>query len=342
MKNGVKIGIIGCGHWGPNFVRNFSQMPHVKVSSVCDINPQRLHHIKQLYPAIKTFTNYRYILNDSDIDAVVIATPAVTHYTLTKELLLNNKHILVEKPIAMNIAEAEELIRLSIKKRRILMVGHTFMYNPAVKKIKEYIEKGEVGRVFYLHSRRTNLGPLRRDVSAMWDLAPHDISIFSYLLNANPIEVIARGQYYLQRDKEDVAFINLIYPKNIIANIHVSWLDPRKVREITVVGSKKMVIFDDLNLNEPVRLYDKRVMKKKYKQDYDSFEEFQMLIQEGEVIIPVVKIEEPLKIECRDFLECINENKNPLSDGGSGLNILKVLIAIQESLEKKGEAVSII
>lgn len=337
----INIGIIGCGHWGPNFVRNFSQLPDARVTSVCDINAQRLGHIKHLYPKVGTSTDYHNILNDHKVDAVVVATPAVTHYRFTKELILSNKHILVEKPIAMSVAEAEELIELSAKKKRILMVGHTFLYNPAVNKMKEYVEAGELGRVYYLHSRRTNLGPLRQDVSAMWDLAPHDISIFSYLLNMSPVEVIARGQCYLQKDKEDVAFITLVYPKNIIANIHVSWLDPRKVREITVVGNKKMLVFDDLSSNEPVRLYDKRVMKRKYKQDYDSFKEFQMLIQEGEVTIPKFKMDEPMRVECKSFLECIQNNKYPISDGENGLDVLKVLIAIQESMHKKGEVIPI-
>lgn len=337
----INIGIIGCGYWGPNFVRNLTHLSNTTVIAVCDMNPQRLSYIQQLYPTIKTSTDYRSVINNHKIDAVIIATPATTHYRLTKESLLKGKHVLVEKPIATNIAEAKETIELSVKKKRILLVGHTFIYNPAINKIKEYMGKGELGGIYYLHSKRTNLGPLRQDVSAMWDLAPHDISIFSYLLKSNPIEVIARGQDYLQKGKEDVVFITLIYPKKIIANIHVSWLDPRKVREITIVGKKKMAIFDDLNSKEPVRLYDNRIMKKKYKQVYNSFEEFQMIIQEGQVIIPKVKMEEPMRIECRHFIECIQRNRASLSDGNDGLNVLKVLVAIQESIDKKGKAISI-
>ncbi len=331
----IRIGIIGCGHWGPNFVRNFTQLSKAKVCVVCDINLQKLGHIRKLYPSISTSAHYESMLNNHNIDAVIIATPASTHYNLTKDSLLKDKHVLVEKPLAMKVDEAEELIELAKKKKRILMVGHTFIFNPAVNKIKTYIKKKELGRIYYLHSRRTNLGPLRQDVSAMWDLAPHDISIFSYLLDTKPVEVVAQGQDYLQKDKEDIAFITLIYPKKVIAHIHVSWLDPRKVREITIVGSKKMVIFDDLNLSEAVRLYDKRVMKKKYKQDYDTFKEFQMIINEGKIEIPKVKMDEPLRIECNHFLECIHNAKNPLSDGISGLNVLKVLVAIQHSLRNR-------
>ncbi len=341
MKDKINIGIIGCGHWGPNFIRNFSQLPGSRVWGVCDLDRKKLNHIRRLYPRVKTFADYKKILDSVYVDAVVISTPAITHYALTKEALNKGKHVLVEKPMSLNIKEAQELIVLSRDKKRILMVGHTFLYNSGINKLKELIKNKTLGRVYYLHSKRTNLGPLRKDVSAMWDLAPHDIAIFCYLLDEMPLEIIARGQDYLQKGKEDITFITLTYPDKIIVNIHVSWLDPRKVREITVVGSKKMAVFDDLNTNEPVRLYDKRVIMKKYKHDYDSFKEFQMLIREGEVIIPKISLEEPLKSECRNFLECVQKNAVPLSDGVNGLRVLRILTAIQESLDKKGKPVKL-
>ncbi len=336
----INIGIIGCGHWGPNFVRNFSQMADTCVWGVCDLDAKKTAHIKQLYPSLRIFGDHKNMLEDAAVNAVVISTPAATHYNLAKEALSKGKHVLVEKPVALVIDQAEELVKLAKEARRILMVGHTFLYNPAINKINDIIKSKELGKIYYLHSKRTNLGPLRKDVSAMWDLAPHDISIFNYLLQTKPVKVIARGQDYLQKGKEDVAFITLTYPKKIIANIHVSWLDPRKVREITIVGSKKMLVFDDLNLAEPIRIYDKRVMKKKYKQDYDTFKEFQMLIRDGEVTIPKVKTEEPLKIECRHFLECIKNGKVPLTEGRNGADVLKVLIKIQESIDKNGKPIS--
>lgn len=339
MNSKINIGIIGCGHWGPNFVRNFSQIPNAFVRGVCDLDKRKLKHIKQLYPLVKVFTDYKRILDDRVIDAVVISTPAITHYKLTKEALDKGKHVLVEKPIALVVNEAEELIELSKNTGRVLMIGHTFLYNQAVNKIKDVIRKKELGRIYYLHSKRTNLGPLRKDVSAMWDLASHDISIFHYLLETNPVEVIARGQDYLQKGKEDVSFITLTYPKGVIANIHVSWLDPRKVREITIVGSKKMLVFDDLNFFEPIRIYDKRVTKRRCKQDYDTFEQFQMLIREGQVITPRIKVEEPLKVECIHFLECVMDGKAPITGGRNGLDILKVLTTVQKSLDKDGEAI---
>lgn len=332
----VNIGIIGCGHWGPNYVRNFSSLGLARVKYVCDIQTSRLKSVKSQHPQIIITTNYRDILKDNSIDAVVISTNAGSHYELVKAALIHGKHVLVEKPFVLDIKDGQKLIELSKNKKKIIMVAHTFLYNLGIRKLKELIKNKSLGKIYYLHSKRTNLGPLRKDVSALWDLAPHDISIFNYLLEGEPIEVFARGNQYLQSGKEDVVFATLTYPRNIIANIHVSWLDPRKVREITVVGDKKMVVFDDLNAKEPVHLYDKRVMKKKFRQDYDSFEEFQMIIRDGKTTALKVKRDEPLRLECRHFIDCIRENKRPLSDGGDGLSVLNVLNGIQKSLAKKG------
>lgn len=337
----INIGIIGCGHWGPNFVRNFNGIKDTSVKYACDLNPDRLSHIRELYPSVITIRDYAHILNDPDIDAVVIATPANTHYRLSKESLLHNKNVLVEKPISLKINEAKELINAAKHNKKILMVGHTFKFNPGINKLRWLIQTQRLGKIFYIYSRRTNLGPLRRDVNAMWDLAPHDISIISYLLNSQPIDVTARGKKFLEHNLEDVIFMTLTYPRNVFVHVHVSWLDPRKVREIIVVGSKKMAIFDDLDTQTPVKVYDKTVVRKHFRQDYDSFEEFQMIIKDGKKSIPCVHFKEPLAIECGHFVDCIKRNITPLTDGKDGLSVLKVLIAIQKSLLNNGACISI-
>ncbi|MDD4979704.1 MAG: Gfo/Idh/MocA family oxidoreductase [Candidatus Omnitrophica bacterium] len=334
----INIGIIGCGHWGPNYLRNFSSIAQVNIAWVSDLNPQRLEHIGRLYPKIKTTKDYKKIISDYTVDAVVVATPTVTHYKIARECLLKNKHVLVEKPLATSVKDAQNLLELSREKRKILMVGHTFEYNPGINKIKECIEKDKLGKVYYLYSTRTNLGPLRSDVNALWDLAPHDVSIFSYLLNAQPLRVSAQGAGFLQKGVEDIVFITLYYPQNIIAGIHVSWLNPRKVREITLVGSKRMLVFDDLNGTNPVFLYNKGVIRKPYPLPYyDTFREFKLIIREGSITTPKVERREPLGIACRHFIECIMQKKEPRSGARDGLNVVRVLKAIQDSLKNGGK-----
>jgi len=330
----VNLAIIGLGHWGPNFVRIFSQMPEVNLKGICDIDENKLRQIKDTYKynKLKTSADFRGILEDNELDAVVISTPASTHYKIAKEALERNKHILVEKPLALNIEDAKELISLSKRHKKILMVGHTFLYNPAVRKIKEIIERNELGRIYYIHCRRTNLGPIRKDVNAIWDLAPHDISIINYLLEENPEVVSAYAQRFLAHKLEDVGFIILRYPKNILAHIHVSWLDPKKIREMTIIGSKKMLVYDDTNITEPIRIYDKGVMQERYEKPYYSFEDFQSIIRDGEVTIPKVEIAEPLKLECQEFMDCILNNKECLSNGEIGLEIVKILEEVKKDM----------
>lgn len=335
----INIGIIGCGHWGPNFIRNFSQINRVLVKYACDLNPERLRHIKKIYPTSITTQDYKQIIKDKEITAVIIATPANTHYRLARESILNKKHALVEKPIATNLTEAAELISIAKDNKVVLMVGHTFKFNPGINKLRRLIKRGGLGRIYYIYSRRTNLGPLRKDVNAMWDLAPHDISIVSYLLDSQPIDVTARGKIFLEHNLEDVAFITLTYPKSVFVHIHVSWLDPRKVREIIVVGSKKMAIFDDLSIEEPIKIYDKSIVKRRFKQDYDTFEEFQMIIKDGRTSSPLVLQREPLKVECLHFIDCVRKGSSPLADGKDGFYVLKAMVALQESLKKDGALV---
>jgi predicted dehydrogenase len=337
----INIAIIGCGYWGPNFIRNFSKIKGVVVKYVCDLSNDRLTHIKQLYPDIVTTNDLNEALKDREVDAVVIATPARTHYKLVKSALNSGKHVLVEKPITTKVSDAKELINLSKKHKKILMVGHTFKFNPGIRALKDLIYSKKLGKVLYLYSRRTNLGPLRKDVNAVWDLAPHDISIINYLLNSTPSLVSAKAEKYLAHRLEDVCFATLKFPKNIIAHIHVSWLDPKKIREIVVVGSKRMAVFDDLSIDSPITMYDKTVIAKKFKQEYDSFEEFQMIVHNGPSVNPVVQKVEPLLNECLHFINCINKNKSPLTDGNDGLDVLKVLIAIDKSIARNGANISL-
>ena len=332
----INIGVIGCGQWGPNHIRNFSYSAESRVLACSDLSSERLRAMKETFQGIHATKNYREILTHPRIDAVVVSTPTSTHYRLVKESLLAGKDVLCEKPLCLKANEAKELVALARRKRRILMIGHVFLFNAGIRKLRELIRAGQCGRVYYLHSERTNLGPFRNDVNAVWDLAAHDVSIFNYLLNSMPKEVSARGGKYLQRNLEDVAFISLIYPKDILVNIHVSWLDPRKVRQITVVGDKKMLIWDDLDNVGPVKIYNRQVVQRYF---YESFGEFYLLAKEGTITIPKINLYEPLKKQAAHFLECVRKRKRPIAHGESGFEVVRVLLAIQKSLSKKGAPV---
>jgi predicted dehydrogenase len=337
----ITIGIIGCGYWGPNFIRNFTKISGVNVKYVSDLNMRSLSIVTKNYPGILITTNYKKILLDSEVDAVVVATSAKTHYKLAKDSLLAGKHVLVEKPIATKITHAKDLISIADSGKKILMVGHTFKYNMGIRKLKYFIKSRIIGDVYYMYSIRTNLGPLRKDVNAIWDLAPHDISIVNFLLESKPLSVSAQGSRCLPHNLEDVSFINLWYPHNILVHVHVSWLDPKKTREIIVVGSKKMAVFNDLTVSAPISIYDKSVAMKGFKQRYSSFREFRTIVKSGKVITPKVNLKEPLEVECRHFIDCLKKNKLPLSDGEDGLNVLKALLAIDKSIAHNGKEVFI-
>lgn len=327
----IHMAVIGCGQWGPNHVRNFSHLAGSRTLMCADLDTHRLKVMKETFRYIHPTTDYREILRHPKIDGVVISTPTQSHYKLVKESLLAGKDVLCEKPLCTEIKQAEELIRLAQKKKRILMVGHVFLFNAGIQKLKELMSQKTFGKLYYLHSERTNLGPIRSDVNAIWDLAPHDIAIFNYLLNSSPVEVSARGGKYLQ-GLEDVAFISLLYPKNILVNIHVSWLDPKKVRQITVVGSKRMLTWDDLDNAMPVRIYDRTVVQ----HYYETFGEFYLRAKEGNITIPKIDLYEPLKTQDAHFLDCIIKRKQPLTDAKSALSVLKTLKAIDESLTRRG------
>ncbi|MBL8013131.1 MAG: Gfo/Idh/MocA family oxidoreductase [Candidatus Omnitrophica bacterium] len=336
----VNIGVIGCGHWGPNHIRVFSQSLNSKVVMCADLDQKRLTSIQALFPSIKTTTDYKAILNHPDIDAVVISVPTNMHYSFAKEALEHGKHVLCEKPLALIPQECLALKELALKQKKVLMVGHIFVFNAGIVKLREYIQTGEIGKVQYAHSERTNLGPFRYDVNALWDLAPHDISIFNYMLNACPVGVSARGQKCLGSNLDDLCFATIEYPNNILVNVHVSWLDPKKVRQITIVGDKKMLAWDDLDNVGPIKLYDKHVEKTSVY--YETYGEFQLLSREGNITIPNVGFNEPLKAQGKFFIDCIEGNAAPdVADAQKGYEVVKTLCAIQESVEKKGAPVAI-
>ncbi|GAF68131.1 unnamed protein product, partial [marine sediment metagenome] len=266
--NVVKIGVVGCGYWGPNLVRNFSQIPGSEVPIICDLSEERLKHVQSLYPFVDTTTSFEDMLTDDDLDAVCIATPVGTHFPLAKRCLEAGKHVLIEKPLTRSTKDAEALISLAERAKRVLMAGHTFVYTAAVNKIKELILSDELGEVFYIGTSRVNLGLFQEDINVLWDLAPHDVSIMNYILDSEPVSVATRGAAYIQIGVEDVAFMTLEYPNGILAHVHVSWLDPCKIRRTTVVGSKKMLVYDDVATLEKIRVYDKGVNVQPH---YDSF-----------------------------------------------------------------------
>ena len=332
-----RVALIGYGYWGPNLARNFHSLSNCHLTAVCDQDTTRLSEVERLYPSTRTATDYREILTDLTTNAVAIATPAQTHYVLAKEAFLAGKHVLVEKPLAMSSAQAEELVALATQQGKVLMVGHTFEYNPAVHKIKELIASGQIGDIYYIYSTRVNLGLVQRDLNALWSIAPHDISILIYLLESMPLEVSARGASYLNKNVEDVVFVNLLFPRGVVAQVHGSWLDPSKVRRMTVVGSQKMVIYDDVDDEGKIKVYDKGV----YKKGDPIFGEFQYKVHSGDIYIPKIDMTEPLRNECAHFIECIQEGKKPLTDGENGLRVVRVLEAAQKSLENRGTVVEI-
>ncbi len=330
----MKIAVIGCGHWGPNHIRVFNQLADTDVAVCVDLDEKRLEAIKTLYPQVEVTKDLTRAFAP-EIDAVCIASPTNTHYALAREALEKGKHVFCEKPLALLPEECLELKALAETQKRILMVGHIFVFNRGIIRLKEYIQSGELGRVMYAHSERTNLGPFRYDVNALWDLAPHDISIFNYLFDSSPVNVTARGAKYLGDTLEDLAFASMEYPDNTLVNVHVSWLDPKKVRQITIVGDKKMVVWDDLDSAGPIKLYDKHV--EKTSKFYETYGDFQLLSREGSITVPYIGFFEPLKDQAQYFIECVKNNKPPaVSDAQKGYEVVNTLCAIQRSMDKRG------
>ena len=334
----INVGIIGCGYWGPNLIRNYMQLPNCRMAMCCDLDEKKLDRMNSLYPGIKTTNDVNKILTNPKIDAVGIATPVFTHYDLARQALQNEKHVFVEKPLCHSTDACLDLIHAAEKQGKVLMVGHTFEYTAAVNKIKEIVASGELGEILYIASVRLNLGLFQPDINVIWDLAPHDISIITYLLGKHPISVNGQGKGHYRKDIEDVATTTLNFQNGTIAFIHTSWLDPNKVRRTTIVGSKKMLLYDDTEPQEKIKIYDKGVDAPPY---YDTFAEFQFSYRYGDIHIPRIEDYEPLRRECSHFLECIENHETPRTDGYSGLRVVSVLEAANESLKKKGQAVPI-
>jgi len=334
----LKVGVIGCGYWGPNLIRNFTQLSRSEVVRVSDLDEARLEYIKGLYPFTETTTDYRDIISDPDIDIVAVATPVHTHYKFASEALSADKHAFVEKPIASSTKEAQDLIDLAEKHRRKLMVGHTFIYTAAVRKMKEIIDSGELGEIYYINSQRLNLGLFQQDINVIWDLAPHDISIILHLLGNSPLAVSAIGTSHINSAIEDVAVLTLKFTNGLIAFIQTSWLDPDKIRRMTVVGSKKMMVFDDVQPTEKIRIYDKGVEVPKH---YDTYTEFHYSYKYGDIVIPKIDGSEPLRTELDHFIDCIINDETPLSCGRDGLHVVQILEAAQQSLKDENKPVCI-
>lgn len=326
--NKLRVGIIGFGYWGPNLTRNFHEIPNSELSAIADFKEERLQHAKSLYPDVNLVKDYKELF-EMGLDAVVVSTPPVTHYSVAKDCLEHGLHVLVEKPLTLNSQHARELIDLAHSKGLILMVGHTFVYNSAVMALKEYIDSGELGDVYYIDTARLNLGLFQRESNVLWDLAPHDISILLYLLGERPISVGAQGMSCVFDGIFDVAYVNLVFPNRIPAYIHVSWLDPCKVRRITVVGSKKMIVYNDVENEQKLKIYDKGVDTPDYT---DGFGEFQLSYRSGDIVIPKIRMGEPLRQECQHFLDCIFNHTQPRSNGEDGLSVVKILEAAQLSM----------
>ncbi len=333
----VNIGVIGYGYWGPNIVRNFKAIEKAKVPIVCDIDRETLKRIHEVCSDVKTVSDPNEVLTSPVIDAVAIITPVFTHYELAKKALENGKHIFVGKPFTSKVSEAEELIELSERNNLKIMVDHTFLFTGAVKKIKEIIDDNLLGQLYYYDSTRVNLGLFQHDVNVIWDLAPHDLSIMDYLLEEEPVAIVATGSEHFGRGLEDVAYLTVYFDNNLISHFNVNWLSPVKIRSTLIGGEKKMLVWNDLEHDEKIKIYDKGVEVKTKGGLYNLLIDY----RSGDMWSPLVDRTEALKAESKYFVDCILNNKDPINDGCSGLRVVKILEASNESLKKKGKLVEL-
>ncbi len=338
VREKVSVGVVGCGYWGPNLIRNFRDLPNCELRSMCDVSEERLTRLATLYPGVKGMTGHREMLEDPEVDAVAIAVPVRYHYPLARESLLAGKHTLIEKPMAGSVAECEELIQIAKHKGLVLMIGHTFLYSAAVRKIKEIVHSNEIGEVRYINARRLNLGLFQKDINVAWDLAPHDLSIILHILGESPLSINCQGNAHVTAGIEDVCNMSLTFGKSKFATIQNSWLEPRKIREMTIVGSRGMIVYDDLQAEQSIRIYDVRVDRPPH---YDTFDDFKYSYHYGNSYIPYLKHVEPLKTQCSHFLDCIQNGTPTLTDGHFGLEIVRILEAASLSLSKNGASVSL-
>ncbi|HHM23461.1 MAG TPA: Gfo/Idh/MocA family oxidoreductase [Bacteroidetes bacterium] len=333
----LNVAVVGLGYWGPNLLRNLYELNRTRKLLACDLKPSNLERVKNRYPTVELSTDYDDLLKNGEVDAVVIATPVSTHFPLAKRALEAGKHVFVEKPFTAKREEAEELISLAEKNGRVLMVGHTFEFSPPVLKIKELLQQRELGEIFYISASRVNLGLHQKDVSVIWDLAPHDFSCIFFWTDEEPVRVSAMGRDYVQRGIPDVAFINLEFPSGTIANVQVSWLAPSKLRRTTIVGSEKMLVYDDTENIEKVKIFDKGVDYK----DPETFGEYQLSYRSGDVISPRLDTYEPLRKEMEHFLDCCEQGLRPKTDGWNGLRVVRALEAAEKSLRNGGVVVEV-
>ena len=334
----INVGVVGCGYWGPNLIRNFRSLSECRLKVMCDVSEDRLRHLRTLYPEVEAETRYDQMLNGADLDAVVVATAVKHHFPMAKASLQAGKHTMIEKPMAASMAECEELIDLARQKGVVLMVGHTFLYSPAVRKIREIVDHGDIGEIRYISARRLNLGLFQKDINVTWDLAPHDISIILHIMREMPRNINCRGAAHVTPGIEDVTSLYLHFTRKRSAVIQSSWLDPRKIREMTIVGSERMIVYDDVAPQEKIKIYDVRVERPPH---YDTFGEFQYAYHYGDMYCPYVKQDEPLKTECQHFLDCIRGRTPPLTDGTQGLAVVQVLEASTASIRLNGAPVEL-
>ncbi len=330
----IPVAVCGFGHWGRNYVRNFSEIRESRVEWCCELNPKGLDEVRERYPQVRVTADLNDVLKDPGVKAVIVSTSASTHYDLVKRCLTAGKDVLVEKPLSLDSAEGEELTKLAEKKGLILMVGHTFLFNNAIRKMKELVQAGEIGKIYYLKAVRCHLGLIREDVDVAWDLATHDVSIFNHLLEIEPTQVHAVGSRFLSTDRDDAAFITLRYGKELLGHIHVSWADSNKQRIIEVVGSKGRILFDDLNTQEPLRLFQKGIS---LDNDTSNFGEFKYQFRDGDIISPRIKMQEPLRLQCEHFIHCVTTRQKPLTDGANGVAVVRVMEKANQALSRSRE-----
>jgi predicted dehydrogenase len=339
----MRIGLIGLGYWGPNYARVVTELPGAELTAVCDTSAEALDFMRARVPGVVATTDSEQVFGSADVDAVIVATPTSTHARLALEALAAGKHVLCEKPLAQSVEECDLLIAEAARVGRTLFVGHTFLFNPAVRRLHELVSSGRLGSLLYAHTARTGLGPIRQDVNALWDLAPHDLAILFHLFAQEPVSVSARGQSFLRPGIEDVVFAQLAFDGGAIAGIHVSWLDPYKVRRVTAVGDQKMVVFDDVAIDEKLRVFDKGASYEAVSESArgTEFGEYRALIRDGDITIPKLPSQEPLKEQVSEFVHCCVTGDRPLTDGVAGRRVVAVLEAATESLRRNGTPIEI-
>lgn len=332
----IKVAVVGCGYWGQNLIRNFWEVDEAELAFVCDVDPKALAHTQRRYPTVQVTRHYRELLDSPRVDAIVLATPVSTHYDFARQALLAGKHVLVEKPLARSTAEVLDLIEVADEQRKLLMVDHTFLYTSAVRRMKELVDRGDIGDILYFDSVRINLGLVQSDVNVLWDLAPHDFSILQFLCDSDPVAISAIGARHLGCPYENMAYITARYDSPLIAHFHVNWLSPVKVRTTLIGGSSKMIVYDDIEISEKVKVYDRGFT---VNHDPERRERLLTGYRNGDVLAPNLETTEALRFMVRDFLSCIVENRTPVSDAVSGYRVVRLLEAAQQSIEQNGREV---